>query len=203
MNQKQFENLKRGALVRHKCSGDAYVVERTHPAVVAIRSIQVTNPNEWRKEAKMAKKLHELATLYVDQYGSKIYARSVKELKEKAGPGKVSKIYREINGDVTHHCGYSVGDRWFDAYAPVMVREAAEHRSEKDLDRLAMRKAHRLIRKWGAAGLSLSGNINGCWVLSKYTDQPGNPIDGNAFCGSGREVLDTVETVVAYRKLQT
>lgn len=47
MNQKQFENLKRGDLARHKCSGDAYVVERTHPAVVAIRSVQVTNPHEW------------------------------------------------------------------------------------------------------------------------------------------------------------
>lgn len=47
MNQKQFENLQRGNLVRHKRSGDAYVVEMTHPVVVAIRSIQVTNPNEW------------------------------------------------------------------------------------------------------------------------------------------------------------
>lgn len=47
MNQKQFENLKRGDLVRHKSRGDAYVVERSHPAVIAVRSIQVTNPTEW------------------------------------------------------------------------------------------------------------------------------------------------------------
>lgn len=47
MNQKQFENLKRGDLVRHKGSGDAYVVEVTHPAVIAIHSVTVTNPTEW------------------------------------------------------------------------------------------------------------------------------------------------------------
>lgn len=46
MNQKQFENLKRGDLVRHKSSGSAYVVEHTTP-VIAIRSVQVSNPHEW------------------------------------------------------------------------------------------------------------------------------------------------------------
>lgn len=46
MNQKQFENLQRGNLVRHKMSGNAYVVERTAP-VIAIRSVLVTNPQEW------------------------------------------------------------------------------------------------------------------------------------------------------------
>lgn len=150
----------------------------------------------------MAKKLHELATLYVDQYGSKIYARSVKELRTKAGPGKVSKIYRELNGDVTHHCGYSVGDRWFDAYALVTVREAPEQRSEKEQDRLDMRKARRLVAFGGAAGLSLQGDISSCWVLSKYTDEPGNPIEGNAFCASGREVLEAVRAVVEHHKAQ-
>lgn len=150
----------------------------------------------------MAKKLHQLATLYVDQYGSKIYARSVKSLRDLAGGGKVSKIYREINGDVTHHCGYSVGDRWFDAYAPVMVREVFEQRSEKEQDRLDMRKARRLVACWGAAGLSIQGDVNGCWVLSKYTDQPDNPIEGNAFCTSGREVLEAVEAVLAHHKAQ-
>lgn len=150
----------------------------------------------------MAKKLHELATLYVDQHGSKIYARSVKELKEKVGPGKVSKIYREINGDVTHHCGYSVGARWFDAYAPVMVRAAPEQRSEKEQDRLDMRKARRLVACWGAAGLSIQGDVNGCWVLSKYTDQPDNPIEGNAFCTSGREALEAGRAVVEHHKAQ-
>lgn len=47
MNQKQFENLKRGDLVRHKMSGSAYVVEREGPGCLAIRSVLVTNPQEW------------------------------------------------------------------------------------------------------------------------------------------------------------
>ena len=153
----------------------------------------------------MAKKLHQLATLYVDQYGSKIYARSVKSLRDLAGGGKVSKIYREINGDVTHHCGYSVGDRWFDAYAPVMVREAPEQRSEKEQDRLDMRKARRLVEKHPDADFYIdreSGPDAGWWVLSKYTDQPDNPIEGNAFCTSGREVLGAVRAVIEHHKAQ-
>ena len=153
----------------------------------------------------MAKKLHQLATMYVDQYGSKIYARSVKSLRDLAGGGRVSKIYREINGDVTHHCGYSVGDRWFDAYAPVLVREVPEQRSEKEQDRLDMRKAHRLVACWSLAELDIdrgTGPDAGWWVYSKYTDQPGNPIEGNAFCASGREVLEAVRAVVEHHKAQ-
>lgn len=46
MNQKQFENLKRGDLVRHKMSGSAYVVEHTSPHI-AVRTVQVSNPHEW------------------------------------------------------------------------------------------------------------------------------------------------------------
>lgn len=72
--------------------------------------------------ASKPKPLHKQATLYVDQCGGKIYARSVKELIEKACGSKATKMYRDIGG-VTHHCGYIVGARWFDAYAMVLVPE--------------------------------------------------------------------------------
>ena len=149
----------------------------------------------------MAKKLHQLATLYVDQCGSKIYARSVKELKEKAGPGKVSKVYRDIGTDV-FHCGYCVGDRWFDAYAPVTVPAEPERRPEKEQDRLDMRKARRLVKRHPNIKLDIEKGSDGAgwWVWSAYTDAIYNPIEGEAFCASGREVLQQVEKVVAYGK---
>ena len=61
--------------------------------------------------------------LYVDQYGSHILARSTKELREKAGGGRLFKIYVDkIAGEhagKSVHCGYGVGHRWFNAYAPM------------------------------------------------------------------------------------
>ena len=72
--------------------------------------------------ANKPKPLHKQATLYVDQCGSKIYARSVKELLEKACGSEARKVYRDIDG-VIFHCGYAVGARWFDAYALVLVPE--------------------------------------------------------------------------------
>ena len=152
----------------------------------------------------MAKKLHQLATLYVDQYGNRIRAGSLKELKFKAGPGSVAKMYVDVGNEVMH-CGYCIGDRWFNAYAPVLVREVPEQRSEKEQDRLDMRKACRLVKKHPDAEIAIdrdTGPGPGWWVYSKYTDEPGNPIEGNAFCTSGREVLEAVEAVLAHHKAQ-
>jgi hypothetical protein len=57
--------------------------------------------------------------LFVDQYGQTVFARTVKELHEKGGPGRVSKMYRDTKDGRTLHVGYVVGRRWFDEYAPV------------------------------------------------------------------------------------
>jgi hypothetical protein len=60
------------------------------------------------------------ATLYVDQYGSIIVARTVAELREKAGGGRVSRMFAD-RGDDTYHVGYVVGGlrgRWFRAFTP-------------------------------------------------------------------------------------
>lgn len=57
--------------------------------------------------------------LYIDQYGRPVWARTVKELREKCGGGRVVKIYRDKQDGRSVHVGYGVGSRWFYAYRPV------------------------------------------------------------------------------------
>lgn len=57
--------------------------------------------------------------LWLDQYGQPIWARTVEELKEQAGPGKVFKIYADKKDGRTVHTGYGVGSRWFNCFQPV------------------------------------------------------------------------------------
>ena len=59
------------------------------------------------------------AHLFIDQYGQKIWARGRMDLKEKAGPGKVSIMYVDKKDGQTVRCGYVVGQRWFSEFAPV------------------------------------------------------------------------------------
>jgi len=52
MTKKEFDNLKRGDIVRHK-TGESYVIE--HPlggSYIAVRTIHVSNPFEWEKYNK-------------------------------------------------------------------------------------------------------------------------------------------------------
>ena len=59
--------------------------------------------------------------LYMDQYGECIFANTVKELCKKAGRTKANKMYADkIDGTVVH-CGYVVGYRWFNMFAPVEI----------------------------------------------------------------------------------
>ena len=58
-------------------------------------------------------------TLYIDQYGKPEWARTVPELRKACGGGKVFKIYVDKKDGRTVHCGYGVGSRWFNAYAPI------------------------------------------------------------------------------------
>lgn len=59
--------------------------------------------------------------LYQDQYGHGIWAKTVKELREKVGGGRVGKIYRDRPGDKVVHVGYVVGSRWFSAFIPLEI----------------------------------------------------------------------------------
>ena len=62
--------------------------------------------------------------LFIDQWGGKVRARTVKELREQCGGGRVSKMYRDTKDGRTLHVGYVVGQRWFNQYAPVKRRGA-------------------------------------------------------------------------------
>jgi hypothetical protein len=57
--------------------------------------------------------------LYVDQYGGKIWARTVAELCKKAGGSRASRMYRDKKDGRTVHCGYIVRNRWFEMLEPV------------------------------------------------------------------------------------
>ena len=57
--------------------------------------------------------------LFLDQFGEPIWARTVKELRAKAGGGRVSKMYVDKKDGRTVRCGYVDGRRWFSRFAPV------------------------------------------------------------------------------------
>lgn len=63
-------------------------------------------------------------TLFRDQYGRTIIARSRMELVETAGGGKVSKMYSDKRDGRTVWCGYVVGANWFTAFKWVEVETA-------------------------------------------------------------------------------
>lgn len=56
--------------------------------------------------------------LYIDQYGSKFFARTVKELRSQIGTGggRVSKMYRDPLKGPPLHVGYVVGSHWLTGY---------------------------------------------------------------------------------------
>jgi hypothetical protein len=59
-------------------------------------------------------------TLYIDQYGQRYYAYTLKELKQKHYiPGKISKMYVNGKDGKTYHIGYVIGQYWLTAYIPI------------------------------------------------------------------------------------
>ena len=55
--------------------------------------------------------------LFLDQFGEPIWARTVKELREKVGGGRVSTMYRDKKDGSVVRCGYVIGRRWFSRFA--------------------------------------------------------------------------------------
>ena len=55
----------------------------------------------------------------INQCDHVIWARTVKELRDSAGGGRVSKMYRDKADGQTVHIGYVIGRRWFSAYVPL------------------------------------------------------------------------------------
>lgn len=61
----------------------------------------------------------KVTKLYVDQYGTKYYSKTLRGLKEGYYlPGKVSKMYREKDDGGIVHVGYVIGQLWLTAYVP-------------------------------------------------------------------------------------
>jgi hypothetical protein len=56
--------------------------------------------------------------LYRDQNGAVILARTVRELRQKAGGGRVSTMYVDKESG-PHAVGYVIGNRWFTRFQPV------------------------------------------------------------------------------------
>jgi hypothetical protein len=65
--------------------------------------------------------MNGMYTLYIDQWGGRYYASTVKELRQQIGMGgcRVSKLYRDKRDGRTVHCGYIIGHCWLTAYQPV------------------------------------------------------------------------------------
>ena len=57
--------------------------------------------------------------LYIDQFGARIWARTVKQLREQVGGGRVSKMYVDKLDGRTVHIGYVIGKHWLAAYVPL------------------------------------------------------------------------------------
>jgi len=60
------------------------------------------------------------STLFIDQYGDREWATTLKELKGKC-PGRVSKMYFDRKDGTARHAGYVIGPRWFTAYREASV----------------------------------------------------------------------------------
>lgn len=58
--------------------------------------------------------------LYIDQYGTKFWARTRKELKGSPNhiPGKVSIMYADGKDGKTYRTGYVIGQHWLTEYTP-------------------------------------------------------------------------------------
>lgn len=58
--------------------------------------------------------------LYIDQYGSKFYASTLKELRRQVSTGgnRVSIMYVDGTDGKTYRVGYVIGQHWLTAYVP-------------------------------------------------------------------------------------
>jgi hypothetical protein len=59
--------------------------------------------------------------LFVDQYGNRFYAQTVRDLRSQIGMGgsRVSRMYRDRRDGSTRAVGYVIGQHWLTEWAPV------------------------------------------------------------------------------------
>lgn len=64
--------------------------------------------------------------LFINQWGEKFIAKSIKELKSVYGiQGRVSKMYHDDVNGKTWHTGYVVGRHWFAVHVLTPLRKPA------------------------------------------------------------------------------
>ncbi len=56
--------------------------------------------------------------LYIDQWGNRWFAKTVKELCQKVGYSKARRMYVDKKDGSIKHIGYAVGPHWLTAYIP-------------------------------------------------------------------------------------
>ena len=68
--------------------------------------------------------MHGKQMLYIDQWGTRFWAKTVKELRQQVslGRSRVSKMYRDKKDGRVVHVGYVVGKHWCTAYQPVEIQ---------------------------------------------------------------------------------
>ena len=56
--------------------------------------------------------------LYLDQYGNRFFANTVKDLRSQIGMGgsRVHRLYKDKQDGATVHIGYVIGGHWLTAY---------------------------------------------------------------------------------------
>lgn len=59
-------------------------------------------------------------TLFMDQYGRCVHARTLRELHAQI-PGRIAKMYCDDKSGRTFHVGYVVGSYWLTAFSPVRI----------------------------------------------------------------------------------
>lgn len=60
MRKKEFDNLQRGDIVRQKTGHDSYLItqELGNAKFIGVRTISVTNPQEWDLAVKLNRRAH-------------------------------------------------------------------------------------------------------------------------------------------------
>ena len=64
--------------------------------------------------------MRRVKTLYLDQYGNRFVAETVKELRQQVR-GRCSKMYIDRKDGSALHIGYVIGDHWLTMYRRVEV----------------------------------------------------------------------------------
>lgn len=61
--------------------------------------------------------------LYLDQWGNRFYAKTLRELRLQIGTGgcRMSKMYRDKKDGTCVHVGYVIGQHWLTAYVPLEI----------------------------------------------------------------------------------